>query len=91
MLMGANGIYADGKAQPMTTNGSVWFIFLNNYLIWIEISTEQSNKRAASPNDKSQSLEYLIRGELIRACPTTLPKNDGKIELLKTKNEKFLF
>jgi len=22
MLMGANGIYADGKAQPMTTNGS---------------------------------------------------------------------
>lgn len=21
MLMGANGIYADGKAQPMTANG----------------------------------------------------------------------
>ncbi len=25
MLMGANGIYADGKAQPMTTNGIYLF------------------------------------------------------------------
>jgi hypothetical protein len=94
MLMGANGIYADGKAQPMASNGNVfffWFIFLNDYFIWIELSTEQSNKRAASPNDKSQSLEYLIRGELIRACPTTLPKNDGKIELLKKNTNSLNF
>ncbi|CAF5178220.1 unnamed protein product [Rotaria magnacalcarata] len=61
MLMGANGIYADGKAQPMTAT---------------EITNEQSNKRAASPHDRSQSLEYLIRGELVRACPA-LPKSDG--------------
>jgi len=26
MLMGANGIYADGKAQPMTANG--YFIII---------------------------------------------------------------
>jgi TfoX/Sxy family transcriptional regulator of competence genes len=26
MLMGANGIYADGKAQPMTANG-IYFCF----------------------------------------------------------------
>ena len=45
--------------------------------LFIEITNEQSNKRAASPHDKGQSLEYLIRGELVRACPT-LPKNDGK-------------
>jgi TfoX/Sxy family transcriptional regulator of competence genes len=25
MLMGANGIYADGKAQPMASNGNVFF------------------------------------------------------------------
>ena len=30
----------------------------------LELGNEPSNKRAASPNDKSQSLEYLIRGEL---------------------------
>lgn len=28
MLMGANGIYADGKAQPMSTNGIRSWIFL---------------------------------------------------------------
>jgi len=34
MLMGANGIYADGKAQPVATNGmSVLFFFLNDYFI----------------------------------------------------------
>ncbi|CAF0787976.1 unnamed protein product [Rotaria sordida] len=70
MLMGANGIYADGKAQPMTAN---------------ELTNEQSNKRAASPNDKSQSLEYLIRGELVRACPT-LPKNDESSMIFQNRN-----
>jgi hypothetical protein len=70
MLMGANGIYADGKAQPMTAN---------------ELSNEQTNKRAASPNDKSQSLEYLIRGELIRACPT-LPKSEESSTIFQSRN-----
>ncbi len=53
--------------------------------IFIEVSSEQSKKRAGSPNDKSQSLEYLIRGELIRACPA-LSKTDGKIRILSSKN-----
>ncbi len=28
MLMGANGIYADGRAQPMTANGILLIVFL---------------------------------------------------------------
>ena len=55
----------------------------------IEISSEQSNKRPASPSDKSQSLEYLIRGELIRVCPT-LPKNDGKRKHVPTKSIRWI-
>ena len=43
----------------------------------IEASSEQANKRAASPNSDKSHLEYLIRGELIRECPT-LAKTDGK-------------
>lgn len=30
MLMGANGIYADGKAQPMTANGNSDFDYQIN-------------------------------------------------------------
>ncbi|CAF3901687.1 unnamed protein product, partial [Adineta steineri] len=30
---------------------------------------EQSNKRPASPNEKCEKIEYLIRGELDRKCP----------------------
>lgn len=34
MLMGANGIYADGKAQPMTANGILsLFFFLSKIII----------------------------------------------------------
>ena len=44
----------------------------------LELTAEATNKRAASPTDKSQSLEYLIRGELDRACPT-MPKRDGSV------------
>ena len=80
MLMGANGIYADGKAQPLPSNGIRSLIFLFCFFlivnIFVETTNEQPTKRAASP-DKTQSLEYLIRGELVRACPN-LPKNDGR-------------
>ena len=32
MLMGANGIYADGKAQPMSANGiSSFILFLSSH------------------------------------------------------------
>lgn len=51
----------------------------------LELGGEPSNKRAASPNDQSQSLEYLIRGELDRACPT-MPKRDGKSRMARLKN-----
>lgn len=62
----------------------LYFFFFRklSFYFKIELSNEQSNKRAASPNDKSQSLEYLIRGELVRACPT-LSKTDGKIKFKK--------
>jgi len=80
MLMGANEIYADGKAKPMTANGNILFerFQCGQIKFDLEFANEQSNKRAVSPpQDKAQSLEYLIRGELIRACPT-LPKSDGE-------------
>ena len=44
----------------------------------LELNNELAQKRAASPGDKTESLEYLIRGELDRACPH-LPKRDGKM------------
>ncbi|CAF0926148.1 unnamed protein product [Adineta ricciae] len=69
MLMGANGIYADGKAQPMIAN---------------EASSEQANKRAASPNNDKSHLEYLIRGELIRECPT-LAKTDESAAIFQAR------
>lgn len=81
MLMGANGIYADGKAQPMPNNGQFDKTsnrtFSNRFFI-SELTNEASNKRAASPHDKGQSLEYLIRSELDRACPT-MAKPEGKL------------
>ncbi|CAF5227847.1 unnamed protein product, partial [Rotaria magnacalcarata] len=43
------------------------------------------NKRAASPHDRSQSLEYLIRGELVRACPA-LPKSDESSMIFQNRN-----
>ena len=81
MLMGANGIYADGKAQPLTASGILIFlsfIVLQRFVHVLELSQETINKNAGSAHDKGQSLEYLIRGELDRACPT-VPKRDGLI------------
>jgi hypothetical protein len=45
-------------------------------ILYLEMSNESSSKRAASPNNESKSLEYLIRGELDRACPT-MSRRDG--------------
>jgi hypothetical protein len=36
MLMGANGIYADGKAQPMATNGMSVLLFFFLMIILFE-------------------------------------------------------
>jgi hypothetical protein len=44
MLMGANGIYADGKAQPMTTNG-IYFFDLFVFDLYLFKQNFQMNNR----------------------------------------------
>ena len=99
MLMGANGIYADCKSQPMSANGAFLLSLRSTtasnisglLFLLLELGNESSNKRAASPHDKGQSLEYLIRSELDRACPT-IAKPDGKISIEGiVANHRFVF
>ena len=77
MLMGASDIYADGKAQPMATNGSRKFNFYLIELFYFLVD-EHQNKRSLSPNEKSEKIEYLIRDGLESNSPVIV-KRDGKI------------
>ena len=80
--MGADNIYTDGKAQPMSTTGKEqkkrkMFSFLFYSLKYVRIESP-TNKRCASPIDKDEKIEYLIRGELDRDH-SALIKRDGII------------
>jgi hypothetical protein len=57
--------------------------FISNLNVFLFLIDEQTNKRPASPNDKCEKIEYLIRDALDRTCPA-LVKRDGNISETKT-------